>query len=178
MKTVIVGPRPPEVETLIERRHALGQDRFDEVWKGEYHMAPAPSKAHAYVDGELAALLHPLAKRVGLFSSGPFNLGTPDDYRVPDRGLHRERTAGTWASTAAMVVEILSEGDETFDKFEFYRAHQVEEILVADPANRTVRIWQHVRTEDGAFTGTFMEANRSGLLGASAAHLADSVDWP
>lgn len=178
MKTVIVGPRPPEVESLIERRHALGQDRFDEVWKGEYHMAPAPSKAHAYVDGELAALLYPLAKQVGLFSSGPFNLGTSDDYRVPDRGLHRERTEGAWASTAAMVVEILSEGDETFDKFEFYGAHQVDEILVADPASRTIRLWQHVQTEEGAHTGTFWETGRSDLLGVSAAHLTGAVDWP
>ncbi len=37
MRTVIVGKRPPELEDLIERRHALGQDPFDEVWRGEYH---------------------------------------------------------------------------------------------------------------------------------------------
>src|SRR5436190_7615006 len=34
VKTVIHGPLPPELEQVIERRRALGQDRLDEVWDG------------------------------------------------------------------------------------------------------------------------------------------------
>jgi Uma2 family endonuclease len=171
MKTVILGPLPQEVEALIERRRVLGQDHLDEVWNGEYHMAPAPTKAHAYVDDELATFLHGYARRAGLFGSGPFNLGAPEDYRVPDRGLHRDRSDGTWASTAAMVVESVSPGDETFDKFGFYAHHGVEEILGADPETRTIRLW----ALDG---DRYLEAPVSRLLQARTTDIAEAVDWP
>jgi hypothetical protein len=41
MKTVVLGPLSPEFEAILARRHALGHDLFDEIWEGEYHMAPA-----------------------------------------------------------------------------------------------------------------------------------------
>ena len=171
VKTVILEPVPSEVEALIQRRRALGQDRHDEVWEGEYHMTPAPGKAHAYVDHELAAVLHSYARRAGLFGSGTFNLGTETDYRVPDQGLHRARTEGVWESTAAMVVEIVSPADETFAKFDFYGRHGVDEILVADPAARTVRLWR--RTLAG-----YEEATTSVLLDVAAAAIQTAIDWP
>lgn len=46
MTTVIVGPRPQAVDDLIEARRRLGQDRHDEMWEGDYHLAP---DAHARV---------------------------------------------------------------------------------------------------------------------------------
>lgn len=57
MRTVVLEPLPAEVAALIERRKSLGQDHLDDVWKGVYHMAPVPSRAHAYLDDELAAVL-------------------------------------------------------------------------------------------------------------------------
>ena len=41
VRTVVLGPPPAEISALIARRHALGLDTHDEVWEGEYHMAPA-----------------------------------------------------------------------------------------------------------------------------------------
>lgn len=177
MRTVILEPVPSEVATLIERRKALGQDHLDEVWEGVYHMAPAPGKAHAYLDDELAAVLRRYGRPRGLVGSGPFNLGEPDDYRVPDRGLHRERSTGVWEATAAMVVEIVSPGDETFEKFGFYAAHGVDEVLVADPSSRVVRFWRlAVATE--AIPGGYEEADASELLHVTAAELTLAIDWP
>jgi hypothetical protein len=49
VKTVVLGPRPRELEGLIQRRRALGIDAFDEVWEGSYHAAPA-HPAHGYVE--------------------------------------------------------------------------------------------------------------------------------
>jgi hypothetical protein len=85
MRTVLVGERPREVEELIERRRALGQDLFDEVWEGEYHLVPAPHGRHGQVDYQLARILGPLADQAGLRGSGPCNIGVADDYRVPDQ---------------------------------------------------------------------------------------------
>ena len=42
-----------------------------------------------------------------------FNLGEANNYRVPDGGLHRERAGRVYYTSAALVVEIVSPGDET-----------------------------------------------------------------
>lgn len=172
MRTVVLGPPPAEVQSLIERRHALGIDLYDEVWEGSYHVAPAPSAAHAYLDDVLAVLLHPYAVAAGLVGTGPFNLGDLDDYRVPDRGYHRGRPRGTWVPTAAVVVEIVSPDDETYDKFGFYARRGVEEVLVADPSARTVTLWRRTSGEG------FEETATSSLLNVAAAELVAAVLWP
>jgi hypothetical protein len=141
VKTVVLGPRPAELKQLIERRQALGRDTFDEVWEGEYHIAAAVHFRHAYLDNAVAALLRPYAEAAGVIGSGPFNLGQEDDFRVPDRGLHREMVDAVYLDTAAMVVEIVSPDDETCEKFRFYADHAVEEDPVVEPEARRVRIF-------------------------------------
>jgi Uma2 family endonuclease len=171
MRTVVLGPRPPELEALLERRHALGQDLYDEVWEGEYHMAPAPHPSHGLLDDEVAAALRPLARSAGLVGSGPFNLGSPDDYRVPDRGLHRGSPKTTFVPTAALVVESASPDDETWNKIDFYAAHLVDELLIVDPRKRS-GTWLVLGT-DG-----YTEQDSSRLLGVSSFDVAAQIDWP
>lgn len=171
MKTVVLGPRPEELEALIRRRRALGLDTFDEVWEETYHVAPAAHPAHGYVDHALAVLLDPYARVAGLVPTGPFNLGAPEDYRVPDHGYHRSLPQDVWVSTAAIVVEIVSPDDETYAKFDFYGAHGVEEMIVADPLLQSVRCFRM----DGA---RYVEAPASDLLGVSAAEMTGGIRWP
>ena len=40
--------------------------------------------------------------------------------------------------TAAVVVEVVSPDDETYEKSGFYAAHGVDELIVADPAGRSL----------------------------------------
>lgn len=171
MRTVIVGEWPRELDDLIERRRALEQDIFDEVWDGEYHVTPGPSAEHARVSYELAALLLPRSRRAGLVGTGPFNLGDPNDYRVPDGGLHRGHPTGVYLPTAAVVIEVVSADDETYEKFGFYAEHGVEELMVADPQDRTVRVW---RLSGDSYT----EGDGSALLDVTAADLTRDIDWP
>jgi hypothetical protein len=56
VKTVVLGPPPKELKELIQRRRALGLDRFDEVWEGSYHVAPMARWRHGYL---AAAVLIP-----------------------------------------------------------------------------------------------------------------------
>jgi len=78
-----------------------------------------------------------------------FNLGESEhDFRVPDGGLLRPGTADVWVSTAPMVVEILSPGDESRQKLGFYAEHRVDEVLLVDPDKRTVT-WLALR--DGQY---------------------------
>lgn len=174
MSTVFLGELPAVIDDWLDQRRRLGQDRFDEVWAGEYHVAPGPSAEHAQVDSEVGGSLRHLARGRGLVTTTAFNLGRSEDYRVPDGGLHRARPSGVYVETAAAVVEVLSPGDETFTKFAFYAAHGVEEIIVADPATRTVRVW---RLSEGSGL-PYEETDRSHLVDVTATSLTDAIDWP
>ena len=76
-----------------------------------------------------------------------------------------------WLPTALIVVEVVSPDDETYQKFEFYFAHGVEELVVADPDSRTVRWW---RRGDASFE----PVDVSPLLGVDVAEVASLIDWP
>lgn len=172
MTLVIAGELPPEIASWRERRRRLGQDRHDEVWEGVHHVAPGPTGRHAYVDSELAGLLRPVVRRAGMYLVTATNLGTAADFRVPDGMVLRTRPTGsTYAETAAVVVEVLSPGDETLAKLPFYAASGVDEVLVADPEGRSVRIWQ-------LQGGGYVETGRSALLGVTSGELTAEVDWP
>lgn len=170
VRTVVLGERPPELTAWLERRRALGLDGHDEVWEGVDHVAPHASTAHGIVASELVTCLAPFARARDLVSSAAFNLGEPDDFRVPDAGYFREMPSGVYATTAAVVVEVLSPDDETFAKLDFYRAHGVAEVIVADPATRTVRC---LSLAEGA-----QDTEVSRELGVAMRDLAASIDWP
>ena len=170
MRTLVLEP-PPELQSWLERRRALGQDLYDEVWEGEYVVAPAPRPAHADLQYQIGIVVEPLARAAGLRGHGPINIGDPDDYRVPDQSFLRERPQRAFVSTAAIVVEITSPGDKTWDKPPFYFARGVEELLIVDPGQRRVH-WRR----RGA--NAFVPADRTALLDLSAQDLTDRLDWP
>jgi Uma2 family endonuclease len=170
MRTLFVDP-PPVVEDLIAQRHALGQDLYDEVWEGEYHVAAAPTGKHADVQAQLIEVLGPMARSVGLHIVGPTNIGGPGDFRVPDLVLLRGAKDLTWNPTAALVVEVVSPGDESRRKLDFYFRAGVEEVLIVDPELGTLE-WS-VRGTDG-----FEPADGSELLGITSAEVGERIDWP
>jgi Uma2 family endonuclease len=172
MPTLVRDPQPEEFEALLERRRRLGQDLFDEVWEGVLHMNPAPSGRHAQIEAQLLALLREPARAAGLTVTGQFNLGTSEhDYRVPDGGLHRDFTDRVFYPTAALVIEIVSPGDESWAKLEFYASHGVEELLIVDPQERTVS-WLQLEGSE------YRHPKRSQLLELDATKLFSQLDWP
>jgi Uma2 family endonuclease len=171
VKTVVVGEPPIEIVAFLARRRALDQDRSDEVWQGDYHVVPAPHPRHGYISTALARRLGPFADAAGLIGTGEFNLGAQHDYRVPDAGYHRTMPSDVWVPTAAIVVEIVSPGDETWAKFDFYAGHGVDELCVADPQLRQIR-WFLLGQ------GAYDEAPASPLLGVTTAELEAGIDWP
>ena len=156
---------------MLERRRALGQDIYDEVWNGEYHVIPAPHPSHGRIDRQLARLLDEPTRAAGLVDTGIFNLGDQSDYRVPDGGLHRGDPRTTFVPTAAVVIEIVSPDDETWNKLDFYAAHDVDELLIVDPQDKSVR-WFALEA------GQYREVEGSRLLGVAAASLGEQLDWP
>ncbi len=171
MQTVVLGEPPAPLAEWLARRRELGQDLFDEVWEGVYHVAPPPHRRHGDVDDQIAALLRPLARQVGLWPSGPLNVGEPEDYRVPDRAYLRDRHMATFVSTAAVVVEIVSPEDETFAKFPFYVSRGIEELLIVGPQTSSV---QWYRRDDKKLESV----PESELLSIAGADLTAAIDWP
>ena len=134
MPTLVLDPQPRELAELIQRRRRLGQDLFDEVWEGVLHMNPAPRGAHGAVETQLTMALGPLARSAGLVLTGQFNVGDSEqDYRVPDGGLHRDFADRVFYPTAALVIEIVAPGDESWGKLDFYAGHGIDEMLIVDP---------------------------------------------
>jgi Uma2 family endonuclease len=170
MKTVVLGDPPDVLVSLFNERKRLGLDTHDELWCGEYHMAPSASLDHGRIGSLIDRLLGPRAEQLGFQMSLDFNVGDANNFRVPDLGVHRAPVSAVWIPTAAIVVEVRSPDDETFDKFDFYFEHQVEEVLVADLVDRTVA-W-YVRGTDA-----FVEHDRSELLGISADQVAVALHW-
>lgn len=67
-------------------------------------------------------------------------------------------------------MEIVSPGDETYERFDFYAAHGVEEIFVVDPAHRTIAIYQR--------SSFAVDVGAGALLGITAAELVAAIVWP
>jgi Uma2 family endonuclease len=173
MRTLVLDPSTAGFDELLQRRARSGLDRLDEVWAGVLHMIPAPSLAHARIAQQLAELMGPLARAAGLESAmHEFNLGdSAKDFRVPDGALHRPGAAGTWLPTAALVVEIVSPGDESWEKIPYYAAHDVDEVLIVDPGAREVH-WLELAG------GVYRGVQRSGLIDLGPVELSEQIDWP
>jgi Uma2 family endonuclease len=173
MRTLVLDPPTAGLDPLLQRRRRSGLDRLDEVWEGVLHMVPAPSGQHAYLAQQLAELLGPSARAAGLIAAiGEFNLGENEhDFRVPDGGLHRAIPHSTWYPTVPLVVEIVSPGDESWEKLPFYAAHEVDEVLIVDPGERSVS-WL------GLASGEYRPIERSGLIDLGAQELDERLDWP
>lgn len=172
MRTFVLDPAAPGARSLIDRRRLLGIDGRDEVWAGAYRMIPPPSFAHQCVGEQLSVLLAAPARAAGLRSLiREFGIGTPGDFRVPDGGLLRGDPGGVWQPTAALVLEILSPRDKTWQKLAFYAARGVEELLIVDPRKQTVQ-WL------GLGEGGYEPIERSGLIDLGAEELAERIVWP
>jgi Uma2 family endonuclease len=172
MRTLVLDPPTAGLDPVLEGRRRSGLDRLDEVWDGVYHMVPAPSHAHAEIAQQLAELLGPAARAAGLRPTmHQFNLGESEaDFRVPDGGLHCPHPAELWHPTAALVVEIVSPGDESWEKLPFYAAHDVDEVLIVDPQERSVS-WLALGG------GAYRPIERSELIDLGARELAAKLDW-
>lgn len=174
MPTLVRDPEPPEFEALLERRRRLGQDILDEVWDGVYVMRQVPGVWHADVATQLAVMFGALAREAGLVAMiANFNLGAPNDYRVPDGGVLTDRGLDRlYVPSAELVVEIVAPGDGTWEKLGFYAAHHVTELLIIEPSAREIH-WLALSPDR-----EYRPIQQSALLALGPAELAERIDSP
>ena len=171
MRTVADTDSMPGLADLIAERQRLGLGGHDEMWDGVYHVAPMARAGHGRVQGQLQVALASLAPS-DLVVSGPVNIGVGEqDHRVPDGVVLRDWGDIVWVPTAAMVVEVRSPSDETYEKFGFYHARNVAEILVADLAERKLRLFAHAEE-------AYEPVDTSVVLGVDLARITEAITWP
>jgi Uma2 family endonuclease len=135
-------------------------------------MIPPPSVEHERLLSKLHRLLGPHADAAGLEITGGIGIGAgAEDYRVPDLTLLRPDYQPQWNETAALVVEIVSPQDKSWEKLPFYAAHEVDELVIVDPTKRTVD-WL-ARAGD-----RYESTARSGLIELGPQRLAEQLGWP
>lgn len=171
MRVLVCDPPPPQFEAYLEDRRRTGADRRDEIWDGVLHMAPSPQRRHGTLLMRLMALLDPVARSAGLEPIADFNIGEPRDYRIPDAGLLRPGPNAVYLQTAALAIEVVSPGDETWEKVPFYAAHGVNELLIIDPETHGID-W--LRLTDGAYQPT----EQSRLIDLGPEQLSELIEWP
>lgn len=172
MPTLVLDPQPAWVERLLEERRRSGAGRRDEVWEGIHNVIPPPSVEHERLTHGLHVVLDSHASAADLVIVGTVGIGTEEDYRVPDLALLRPGYAPQWNRTAALIVEIVSPRDDTWEKLPFYAQHQVDEVIIAAPAEREIH-WLGLNA-----SGEYKPLERSRLLDASTTELAAQLVWP
>ncbi len=136
----------------LAERARLGLDRFDEVWEGVVHMPPAPGREHQSLGSELLIVLGPILKTRDIRIQYQTEVHRPgsggSDYRIPDLVAFRDDQPGMALIPRGIeggplaVIEILSPDDETYEKFDFYAALGVAEIIVLQPVTREVEVYR------------------------------------
>lgn len=133
-------------------------------------MPPAPNREHQDLEWEIEAWLRgswakPRGNRVFHQINVASEGGWPQDYRIPDLVLltpdrfHIDRNE-YFEGPPTAVVEIHSEGDEAYEKLDFYARIGVPEVWIIDRDSRVPEVYtleggEYVRQrpdEDGWLT--------------------------
>ncbi len=138
-------------ESWFEERARRGLDRFDEIWEGMLHMVPGPSFEHQTIGHELDVFLSPILSARGIEVRYEMEVHRPgskgEDYRIPDMVFFRSDrpeiiTRRGLEGAPLAVLEIRSPDDETYEKFDFWTALGVAEVIVIDPDKRTAEVYR------------------------------------
>ncbi len=127
----------------IRRRRESGLDRYDEVWDGVYVMSPLANFEHQGLATRLAAaFINALPVNAKRRISAGANVsdraeGWTKNYRVPDVVIYLPDNPAIFHEAYAQggpdfAVEVISKGDRSREKFDFYAKVGVRELLVVD----------------------------------------------
>ena len=190
MRAVLLEVSPED----LERRRKLGLDRWDEMWEGVLHMAPAPNVSHQRMQRDLGGFLNALVTRKhrGEVLSGVnvFNdAAVEPDYRIPDHSfVSTERESliqdnGIHGAPDA-VIEIRSPGDESYAKLSWFAKLGVREAILIDRDSRVVEVYRLAGTQylavaperDGWVTCDTLRVRLRGIPGEAPKLVVEDLD--
>jgi Uma2 family endonuclease len=130
-------------DKLLAQRRDCNADQFDEVWDGVYVMSPIANNEHQDLTSELVAVLRSTIdwKGLGKTLAGANISDRQDDwqqnYRVPDVLLFSNTTTAVdrdshWLGGPELAIEIVSLGDRSYEKLDFFAAVGTQELIIID----------------------------------------------
>ena len=140
MPTLLV-PDAASLDRMVADRRRLGLDAKDEVWDGDYVVMPDPGNEHQLLVGDIRDALNQVVKPLGGRVFPGCNVSDRDDwrtnYRNPDvaaflRGNPAEDRGSHWRGGPDLAIEVVSPGDRSRDKRDFYAAVGTRELLLID----------------------------------------------
>lgn len=139
MKTVVNDKYVSQ--QLRARRKATGADRWDEVWDGVYMIMPFPNDEHQEIATELCFVFRSILGRSVKIRAGvnvsDREIDWKKNYRGPDVAVFLEGTTASnhetfWLGGPDFAVEVISQGDRSRKKLDFYAKVNVRELLLVD----------------------------------------------
>lgn len=139
---------PPEI---LAWRKRTGADMWDEMWEGVLHMAPVPNRHHQDLEGSMETYLRlrwarPRGNRVYHAINVASPGGWPNNYRISDLVLLTPERFGIdrneyFEGAPAVVVEIRSPGDESYEKLDFYARLGAPEVWIIDRDSKAPEVY-------------------------------------
>ena len=154
---VLTTTKNDAVARLLRRRKRWGADHHDEVWNEVYLMSPDPNDEHQRIVTDFSYILKCVLTPDGNADvrSGANVTDRETDwrknYRVPDvlvrfhDGLSQIRDTH-WFGGPDFLIEVVSRGDRSRKKLEFYAGISVREMMVIDRYPWAVELY---RLDDG-----------------------------
>jgi Uma2 family endonuclease len=172
-------------EETLARRHQTGVDRYDEMWEGVLHMAPAPAYEHQRMVSAIDRFLGPLCERYarGMLAPGInvfSDASASQDYRIPDLTFvaagRQDIIApdGIRGGGPDAVIEVRSPEDETYDKLPFFARLGVREVIVVHCDTKETEIYHLAGREYVAVSRDHQGWLRSEVLNARFARTSSS----
>jgi Uma2 family endonuclease len=134
---------PKLAAKLLKKRRLSGGDRYDEVWDGIYIMSPLANDEHQMLVTDLSAIFSIIIGFPGLgqvragVNVSDRAKGWRDNYRCPDVAVRLNNGLAKilknhWVGGPDFCIEIVSKGDRSRKKFDFYSAIGTRELLIVD----------------------------------------------
>lgn len=156
----LIDLRPAQFRRLLRRRRETGGDRYDEVWDGVYVMSPIADNEHQKIATKMAGIIDGALGDVdGVDVFAGTNVtdrvtGWRENYRCPDvavflPGNPAQDRSSHWLGGPDFAVEIVSKGDRSRGKFEFYAKVGVRELMILNRRPWTMELY---RRDDTTWT--------------------------
>ena len=163
-----------QIQASIVAERQATDDRWDEVWEGVYVVPPLPNDEHQEIGHLLGFAFQDSLGRDSLAKIRPgVNVSDRDEgwkqnYRCPDVVVFLPGTSAVnrdshWVGGPDFAVEIVSQGDKSRDKLDFYAKVNVRELLIVDRFPWSLELY---RLGDGVL----------GLVGNSTTEKTDHLD--